>query len=108
MFQKTYEDYLAVTFEVLKKALVMIDRVKGFTFGVEQTLVLEEFLHRYPNLRDKLTVAIRSGRMEITCGMYVMPDMNLPSGESMIRQITARSPVAQAGIRGRATSLHEY
>jgi alpha-mannosidase len=86
VFQKTYDEYLDITFDVLKKALSMMEKVKDYTFGVEQTLVLEEFLRRHPDLKKKVAEAVKSGRMEITCGMYVMPDMNLPSGESLIRQ----------------------
>ena len=87
VYQKTYEDYLAVTLPIVRKALRMIETVPGFTFGVETTCFLEEFVRRFPRQRRRLARALRSGRMEVTCGMYCMPDGNLPCGEGLIRQI---------------------
>lgn len=42
-----------------------------------------DYLEIYENVKEK----IRSGEWEITGGMWIEPDTNLPSGESLIRQL---------------------
>lgn len=41
----------------------------------------------YPEIYEDVKERIRSGEWEITGGMWVEPDTNLPSGESLIRQL---------------------
>jgi alpha-mannosidase len=41
----------------------------------------------YPELYQRVRQAVREGRWEISGGMWVEADANLPSGESLIRQI---------------------
>ncbi|HET7615528.1 MAG TPA: alpha-mannosidase, partial [Bacillales bacterium] len=49
---------------------------------------LYQFLKEdYPEIFERVKEKIRSGEWEITGGMWVEPDTNLPSGESLIRQI---------------------
>ena len=58
-----------------------------FKFALDQTCFIEPFLKTYPEERAFFQQMIDQGRMEITCGMYSMPDVNIPSGESFIRQV---------------------
>jgi alpha-mannosidase len=41
----------------------------------------------YPEIYEKVKVRIQSGEWEITGGMWIEPDTNVPNGESLIRQI---------------------
>lgn len=41
----------------------------------------------YPDIFEKVKEKISSGEWEITGGMWIEPDTNVPSGESLIRQI---------------------
>lgn len=41
----------------------------------------------YPEIFEKVKEKITSGEWEITGGMWIEPDTNLPNGESLIRQI---------------------
>lgn len=40
----------------------------------------------YPQIFERVQSKIRTGQWEITGGMWVEPDTNLPSGESLVRQ----------------------
>lgn len=40
----------------------------------------------YPDIFEKVKEKIREGQWEITGGMWVEPDTNIPSGESLVRQ----------------------
>jgi alpha-mannosidase len=41
----------------------------------------------YPEIYERVKEKIRSGEWEITGGMWIEPDTNVPNGESLIRQI---------------------
>lgn len=48
---------------------------------------LYQFLKEdYPEIYEQVKERIREGRWEITGGMWVEPDTNIPSGESLVRQ----------------------
>lgn len=50
--------------------------------------VLYEWLeHNRPQLFQKIQEAVKAGWWEVVGGMWVEPDVNLPSGESLIRQL---------------------
>jgi alpha-mannosidase len=42
---------------------------------------------KYPELNDQIKKRIQEGRWELVGGMWVEPDLNMPSGESLVRQI---------------------
>jgi len=42
---------------------------------------------KYPKLNDEIKQRIKEGRWEIVGGMWVEPDLNLPGGESLVRQL---------------------
>jgi alpha-mannosidase len=87
IYQDTYENYLEISFEIIKKAIEILEKNKNYKFLIEQTILLEEFWNRFPYYREKITKFIKNGKIEVAPGFFVMPDMNLISGESLIRQI---------------------
>ncbi|MCS7181370.1 MAG: hypothetical protein NZ891_08510 [bacterium] len=87
IYQNTYENYLDVSFEIIKKVLEIIRKNKEYKFLIEQTILLEEFWNRCPQYRKEVEDFIKTKRIECAPGFFVMPDMNLISGESLIRQI---------------------
>jgi alpha-mannosidase len=42
---------------------------------------------KYPDLFREIQQRVKEGRWEIVGGMWVEPDLNLPSGESLVRQV---------------------
>ena len=42
---------------------------------------------KYPNINAKIKQRIKDGRWEIVGGMWVEPDLNMPDGESLVRQL---------------------
>ncbi len=42
---------------------------------------------KYPDLNDEIKKRIQEGRWEIVGGMWVEPDLNMPDGESLVRQL---------------------
>ena len=42
---------------------------------------------KYPDMNDEIKKRIKEGRWEIVGGMWVEPDLNMPDGESLVRQL---------------------
>lgn len=67
--------------------LRLMDRFPDFNFTHSQAWCYETLEQYYPELFAELKQRIAEGRWEIVGGMYVEPDCNLPSAESLARQI---------------------
>lgn len=84
---KTYEEYLEVNFSNIYEVLEVLAREEDFRFTLGETALLEPFVERHPQHEATLRRMVKEGRLEVVCGMYVMTDANMPSGESLVRQI---------------------
>jgi alpha-mannosidase len=56
-----------------------------FTMSSARTFVWMQ--EKYPGLFAQIQQRVKEGRWEVIGGMWVEPDLNLPSGESLVRQI---------------------
>ena len=81
------KETLEIGYANMLGALGLMRSNPKFKFALDQTCFIEPFLKTYPEERAFFQQMIDQGRMEITCGMYSMPDVNIPSGESFIRQV---------------------
>ncbi|CAN7502624.1 hypothetical protein LJR153_003513 [Paenibacillus sp. LjRoot153] len=87
VYLKTYDDYLRDALDHIHEALRIMETEPAYTFMIEQMILVEEYWRRFPEQRGRLRKLAAEGRIEIACGMYCMPDVNLPSGESFIKQV---------------------
>lgn len=83
----TRDETFEIGYSILIGALSEMKENPDFKFAVDQTCYIAPFLHAYPEYRPLFQQFIDEKRLEITCGMHAMPDVNIPSGESFIRQI---------------------
>jgi alpha-mannosidase len=67
--------------------LELMDRYPNYRFVVSQAQHLAWMRDHYPDLWERMKVRIAEGRLEPTGSMWVEADCNLPSGESLVRQI---------------------
>ncbi len=67
--------------------LELMDRYPDYRFVVSQAQHLAWMRDRYPDLWERMKARIAEGRLEPTGSMWVESDCNLPSGESLVRQI---------------------
>jgi alpha-mannosidase len=67
--------------------LDLIDRYPDYVFGASQPQHYAFVKEYYPELYERIKVAVKAGRWELQGGMWVEADCNLISGESMVRQI---------------------
>ncbi|WP_211749760.1 glycoside hydrolase family 38 C-terminal domain-containing protein [Paenibacillus sp. Marseille-Q4541] len=58
-----------------------------FTYSQSQPLLYAFAKEHYPELYEQIKARVAEGRWELVGGMWVEPDLNIPSGESLVRQI---------------------
>lgn len=68
------------------RALNAIDRRDGYIYGTSQPQQMAWMKEQHPGLFERMRRAVGAGRMELQGSFWVEPDMNLPSGESLVRQ----------------------
>lgn len=84
---KTREEYLDIGLPHILKALYLLEKYPNYRFVLDQVAYVKPFLERYPEVAATFRKFAREGRLELVGGMDIMPDVNIPSGESIVRQI---------------------
>lgn len=84
---KTREEYLELGLPIILRALRLLRKHRHYRFVLDQACFVAPFLERYPEEADTLRQCVADGRLQIVGGMHVMPDVNMPGGESLVRQI---------------------
>ena len=68
-------------------AATLLDREPAYRFAVSQPQQLAWVQEDQPELWRRLQEHVRTGRFEPVGAMWVEPDCNIPSGESLVRQL---------------------
>ncbi len=68
-------------------ALRMMERYPDYVFGASQPQLYQWMKDFYPNIYAQVKARVAEGRWEVQGAMWVEPDANVPSGESLVRQI---------------------
>lgn len=85
-WQFSYEEYDRIREKQLNRVMDFFEKHPGYGFVFDQAYVLQNYLQRNP---DKLELIKKyfdngNGALELIGG-YSIPDMNIPSGESFLR-----------------------
>jgi alpha-mannosidase len=79
------------TVDVVKRtfgtALQLMNEYPHYTYTQSAAAYNQWMAEKYPNLNDEIKQRIKEGRWEIVGGMWVEPDLNMPDGESLVRQL---------------------
>lgn len=70
-----------------RTASQLIDKYQGFRFNHNEAILYEWVKENEPQLFEKIKEKVINGTWIIMGGWYLQPDCNMPSGESMIRNI---------------------
>ena len=68
-------------------ALQLMNEYPDYTYTQSAAQYTEWMADKYPKLNDQIRERVKEGRWEIVGGMWVEPDLNLPDGESLVRQL---------------------
>jgi alpha-mannosidase len=79
------------TIDVVKRtfttALQLMNEYPNYTFSQSAAQYTAWMAEKYPQMNDQIKQRVKEGRWEIVGGMWVEPDLNLPDGESLVRQL---------------------
>jgi len=82
-----WEEGLAETLSTFRIAAEFCENYEGFVFNHNESL-LYEWVEEYDHeLFQRIKKLVREEKWHIMGGWYVQPDCNIPSGESIVRQI---------------------
>ena len=65
----------------------LLDQFPAFGYAQSQPQAYAFIKEHYPEIYERVKAHISAGRWEIVGGMWVEPDLNIPSGESLVRQL---------------------
>ena len=75
------------TARTFSTACRLMERYPDFRFSCSQAQLYEYMRVYYPDLYQEIRHWVKTGRWECTGAMWVESDCNVPSGESLIRQV---------------------
>jgi len=79
------------TVDVVKRtfgtALQLMYEYRGYTYTQSAAAYNDWLAQKYPDMNAEIARRIQEGRWEIVGGMWVEPDLNMPDGESLVRQL---------------------
>jgi alpha-mannosidase len=68
-------------------ALKLMNEVPTYTYSQSASQYNQWMVDKYPQLNAEIKQRVEDGRWELVGGMWVEPDLNMPSGESLVRQL---------------------
>jgi alpha-mannosidase len=79
------------TVDVVKRtfgsAAQLMDEYPTYTYTQSAAQYNVWMAEKYPDLNEKIKQRVKEGRWEIVGGMWVEPDLNMPDGESQVREL---------------------
>jgi len=76
-----------IAFQTFKGTLARMDKMPGLTFAQSQAAIYEAIEKSYPDLFKSIQAKVREGTWLPVGGMWVEPDLNMPDGEALARQL---------------------
>ncbi len=87
VWQWEKEEGIGAAISTFSAACDFLDEYDGFVFNHNEA-VLYMWIEKYmPVLFERIKKHVKSGKWNIMGGWYLQPDCNMPSGESIVRQI---------------------
>ncbi len=84
---KTREEYLQMGLINITAALHILGEHPDYRFVLDQVAYVRPYLERFPENAAAFRKYVKEGRLLLVGGMDIMPDVNMPSGESLVHQI---------------------
>jgi alpha-mannosidase len=82
-----WTETVEVVRNTFRSVLDLMREYPDFKFTMSSARTFEWMQEKYPDLFKEIQQRVKEGRWEIIGGMWVEPDLNMPDGESLVRQI---------------------
>ncbi|NYF78896.1 alpha-mannosidase [Granulicella arctica] len=68
-------------------AVQLMSEYPTYTYTQSAAVYSQWMADKYPDLNRQIAERVKEGRWELVGGMWLEPDLNMPDGESLVRQI---------------------
>jgi alpha-mannosidase len=82
-----WTETVEVVRNTFQSVLDLMREYPDFTFTMSSARTYEWIEEKYPDMFKQIEERVREGRWEVIGGMWIEPDLNMPDGESLTRQI---------------------
>ncbi len=82
-----WTETVEVVRNTFRSALDLMREYPDLKFTMSSARTYEWMQEKYPDLFHEIEERVKEGRWEVIGGMWVEPDLNMPDGESLVRQI---------------------
>ncbi len=82
-----WTETVEVVRNTFQSVLDLMREYPDLKFTMSSARTYEWMQEKYPNMFDQIKQRVKEGRWEVIGGMWVEPDLNMPDGESLVRQI---------------------
>ena len=82
-----WTETVEVVRNTFQSVLDLMREYPGFKYTMSTARAYVWMQDKYPELFQEIEKRQKEGRWEVTGGMWVEPDLNMPGGESLVRQI---------------------
>ena len=82
-----WTETVEVVRNTFRSVLDLMREYQDFKFTMSSARTYEWMQEKYPDLFAEIEQRVKEGRWEVIGGMWVEPDLNMPDGESLVRQI---------------------
>ncbi|MFZ0480589.1 MAG: alpha-mannosidase [Terriglobales bacterium] len=82
-----WTETVEVVRNTFRSVLDLMREYPDFKFTMSSARTYEWMEEKYPDMFHEIQQRVKEGRWEIVGGMWVEPDLNMPAGESLVRQI---------------------
>ncbi len=82
-----WTETVEVVRNTFQSVLDLMREYPDFKFTMSSARTYEWIEEKYPAMFQEIEQRVKEGRWEVIGGMWVEPDLNMPSGESLVRQI---------------------
>ncbi|MGB7844467.1 MAG: alpha-mannosidase [Candidatus Acidiferrum sp.] len=82
-----WTETVEVVRNTFRSALDLMREYPDFRFTMSSARTYAWMEEKYPDLFKEIEQRVKEGRWEVIGGMWVEPDLNMPGGESLVRQI---------------------
>ena len=82
-----WTETVEVVRNTFQSVLDLMHEYPDFKFTMSSARTYEWMEEKYPAMFHEIEQRVKEGRWEVVGGMWVEPDLNMPAGESLVRQI---------------------
>ncbi|MBV8476497.1 MAG: alpha-mannosidase [Acidobacteria bacterium] len=82
-----WTETVEVVRNTFRSVLDLMREYPDFKFTMSSARTYQWMEEKYPDLFKEIKARVKEGRWEVIGGMWVEPDLNMPAGESLVRQI---------------------